>query len=463
MTRNFVLTVCITVCLAFGASLANAQEGRFFTNNAYGNPVAYSPGVHKDDVTYISYQGPLEDPWVASYNHETDSWAGPYKAGVSLLGKDPNIKIDNHGRPSLVVDSAGYIHVFYGGHGGDTTLHGENPLGNTHSGELRHRVSRNPYDISSWRTLDNISNFGTYTQAVTMGNGDIYLFYRHGAHQSDWVYQRSTDNGITFAKPVSVIKSEKVANITDNTRIHAWYLSVTKFSDNRLGLAFNYHAENRPHDLERRDGHYVYMDTDSRKFFNIKNEEVTLPIRKGKADRQALVVRTDADKWAVGPKVVIDRKGWPHFVLREGSDDDSVSKTGGPKKVRYYRWDGNTEKWSDNSDTSLPVGTAQIVVHDPRDADLLIALREKNDAGVTEGKIIRWTTNNGGKTFTKGSTVFNGRSGGMDISDRITDAHPDAQFIFVDRKTGEHSDYSDLILWGDSGPVKRLRTDARVR
>jgi len=34
--------------------------------------------------------------------------------------------------------------------------------------------------------LDNVDPFGTYSQFVKMDDGDIYLFYRHGSHRSDW-------------------------------------------------------------------------------------------------------------------------------------------------------------------------------------------------------------------------------------------------------------------------------------
>ncbi|MDU0352628.1 hypothetical protein RS130_00690 [Paraglaciecola aquimarina] len=76
--------------------------------------------------------------------------------------------------------------------------HGKNPLGNTHYGRNIHVVSKRPNDITRWEELNTIPVFGTYNQAVKMDNGDIYLFYRHGAHRSDWVYQKSTDHGRTF-------------------------------------------------------------------------------------------------------------------------------------------------------------------------------------------------------------------------------------------------------------------------
>jgi len=118
----------------------------------------------------VAYQGPLEDPYVAAYDHATAEWSGPFKAGESILGKTPGAKIDNHGKPEMIIDNAGYIHLFFGGHGG-LPRHGTNPLGDTHNGQQIHVVSRNPQDISSWEVLDNIPPFGTYDQVVKMDPG----------------------------------------------------------------------------------------------------------------------------------------------------------------------------------------------------------------------------------------------------------------------------------------------------
>ncbi|MDU0352629.1 hypothetical protein RS130_00695 [Paraglaciecola aquimarina] len=94
----------------------------FAIDDALGNALAvvqHPAGVHVNGITYVAYQGPLEDPYVAAYNHMTDEWQGPVKAGVSDMGKDSSRKkVDNHGKPTMLVDDLGYIHVFFGGHGG---------------------------------------------------------------------------------------------------------------------------------------------------------------------------------------------------------------------------------------------------------------------------------------------------------------------------------------------------------
>jgi len=209
MTKKIWLTGLLASCMIAGCSTAainsadkaNGKKVDHFAENGFGNAVSivqHPAGIFKDGITYVTYQGPLEDPYIAAYNHETNEWTGPYKAGVSIMGKDPSRKIDNHGKPSMIIDDAGYIHLFFGGHGGVPDIHGDNPLGNHHYGENKHVVSKRPLDISEWEELDTIPPFGTYNQVIKMDNGDIYLFYRHGAHRSDWVYHVSTDNGRNF-------------------------------------------------------------------------------------------------------------------------------------------------------------------------------------------------------------------------------------------------------------------------
>ena len=123
---------------------------------------------------------------VVPYTHATGTWVGPVRAGVNLMGLSPDQvdpgALDNHGRPALVVDGQGYIHLIFGGHGG-SFLFGENKFGTPGSGRQTHVVTEKPGDISSWKVLDNVPPFGTYGQWVKLANNDIYLYmYLIGDH-----------------------------------------------------------------------------------------------------------------------------------------------------------------------------------------------------------------------------------------------------------------------------------------
>ena len=132
------------------AQIAEHDTVNYFAENGFGRPLhtlQHPSGEYYKGITYLAYQGPQEDPYVCAYNHLTKVWTGPFKAGTSTLGKRPNLKnpgkIDNHGRPALLVDGKGYIHLIFGGHGGDSDL-GNNSLGAYGSGKHTHLVSKRP-------------------------------------------------------------------------------------------------------------------------------------------------------------------------------------------------------------------------------------------------------------------------------------------------------------------------------
>ena len=124
----------------------NKSTVDYFADNGLGNPITGKSGEYYKGITFVAYQGPLEDPYVASYHHKTKKWVGPFKAGTSLLGKKPGKKIDNYGKQTLLVDRKGYEHLVFGGYGGTSEL-GKNSLGDYHDGKQIHVVTKNPLDI----------------------------------------------------------------------------------------------------------------------------------------------------------------------------------------------------------------------------------------------------------------------------------------------------------------------------
>jgi len=201
----------------------------YFANNGYAkafDTMQYPMGLYdaSQDTTYVVYQGPHEDPYIVSYHHASKQWIGPIQAGVSLLGHETDpvqmhdgrvtskslarlglggaeahtrFSADNHGKPAIVIDDNGYIHISFGAHGGDPELKkklGRNQFGDYSGGRQTHVRSKRPYDIREWEVMENskLSWNGCYAQFVKIGS-HIYHFVRHGAHVSCWTYQRSID------------------------------------------------------------------------------------------------------------------------------------------------------------------------------------------------------------------------------------------------------------------------------
>ena len=447
----------------------------FFAENGFGEGVAlvqHPAGEYYKGVTYVAYQGPLEDPYVAAYNHKTQQWTGPFKAGSSVLGKDPKDKIDSHGKPTLIIDDDGYIHIFYGGHGGVRALHGHNPFGDYHSGENKHAVSARPYDISEWIDLDNVSPFGNYNQAVKMDNGDIYVFYRHGAHRSDWVYQKSTDNGRTFAAPVSFLKHQRRS---DNLGSDSWYPYIAKGIGNQIVVGFDYHfcwdrsapRNNRGgHSTERKNLYYMTLNTETNVLQSVDGQILTMPLTKEEADTKALVFNT-GDQWTFNGTTKVDAKGNPHLSIHIG--DDIGWQIGGPKYTRYFFWDG--AQWKGNLNNGLPIARGDFWVEGNHVNFLLSGIDE-----ATKATSVRWWhSTDAGYSFIKGdellqfkddwdtkpSNAYSQRpkslsnldSPGSSASSFIRNAHPDARIIIAEKAEG--TDYRRMYLVGDNGPVVR--------
>lgn len=424
----------------------------YFADNGTGNPVAvvqHPAGEYHKGITYVSYQGPFEDPYVAAYNHETKEWLGPFRAGTSELGRlKDRTKFDNHGKPTLLIDDAGYIHIFYGGHGG-SPHHGVNPLGNVHHGANKHSISKRPLDISEWEAIDNISVFGTYNQALKMANGDIYLFYRHGAHRSDWVFQKSTDNGRTFEKPVSFLKHKRR---TDLAAEDSWYPWVGHGKGDDLIVTFDYHlcwdanATARGHVPERHDTYYMTFNTKTGIWKNVQGEILSMPLEREQADQKALVLDT-ADSWTFNGSTYLDDKGFPHITTNIGKDIGEL--TGGPKVNHHIHWDGSTWQVSPpiNGGRSAPT-SADFIVKSSQEVDFIVADRDQQ-----QGVVGWWHTKDGGKSFTKGKELLRRDNAGFANTSMIKNAHPDARIIVAEQSTT--TPHHKIYLIGDNGPVMR--------
>jgi hypothetical protein len=432
-----------------------------FADNGTGNSLAivqHPAGEYHEGITYVSYQGPFEDPYVASYNHKTGEWLGPFRAGTSELGRrEGRTKFDNHGKPTLLIDDEGFIHIFYGGHGGDKH-HGKNELGNIHHGANKNSVSKKPLDITEWEEVDNISVFGTYNQAVKMDNGDIYLFYRHGAHRSDWVYQKSTDNGKTFAAPVSFLKHKRR---TDIKAVDSWYAWASRGIGDDIIVGFDYHicwdrgagVNGRGHTTERHDAHYMVFNTKTGVWSNVQGEELSMPLTREEAEQKTLALNT-GDEWTFNGSVKLDAKGYPHIATNFGKDFGAI--TGGPKLTHHIRWDGS--KWSEPSavngqNSGLTRGDFSVT--SPQDIKFILA-----DTDGSDGVVSKYSSADGGETFMKDKELLRRDKASFAITTLIKNAHPDAQVIVAERS--RKTPHRKIYLLGDNGPIQRNVNEATL-
>ncbi len=429
---------------------ANVADVDYFTDNGFGNPsstLQHPTGEYYKGTTYIAYQGPHEDAWVAAYNHANKKWLGPVLAGVNLMGKTPdpvkNDDVDNHGKPAMMVDEKGYIHVVYGAHGGSPLL-GKNTLGapgSLRGGKLTHLVSKNPEDISAWVKLDNISPFGTYPQFVQMDDGDIYLFYRHGSHWSDWVYQKSTDSGRTFQPPVSILKHK--AQQGKPTEHDSWYAWFAKGQGDTITASYVYHrCDNPGHTNDRNNTYFMKMNGKDDSWENAAGERLTVSVTKEYADKKTLIFNSGEERTNHGT-CRVDKQGNPHLFFRYDKG-----------QVRYSRWTGKA--WT------MPVavipggGSADgdMVVESPTTVRMILTSNNGNT-----GEVGWWKTADGGQTWAKERPIMAKPGGSYDISALIENFTAEGLVILSE---GQPSDYlyKRMMLVGENGPAKRPAAEA---
>lgn len=122
--------------------------------------------VHRPDrdETVVVYRGDDADPFVTRFDHGTERFDDPVH-----VGDNPIPDTDNHGVPSLCIDGAGYVYVFYG----------------SHNSPIQVARSSNPNDIQNWTERAPLDDpGGTYPQPVSL-DGDLYVFYRAGRGHGD--------------------------------------------------------------------------------------------------------------------------------------------------------------------------------------------------------------------------------------------------------------------------------------
>ncbi|WP_110429421.1 BNR-4 repeat-containing protein [Glaciecola sp. KUL10] len=309
---------------AMPTTLPSVPKGHF-TENLQGNP---HRGWHylSGDTLYITYQGQLSDPYIASFNLKTNVWEGPLKAGESTLSKDDR-KFDSHGRPIIEIDSLGHIHIVYGGHGGERE-DGLNPLSidTPHAGgRMLHLMSKRPYDISEFEYIDDISPFASYTKSYKMGNGDIYLFTRAGTHKSPWVYYKMTAGQQRFEAPVIITWPTPQKDNPIN--VDTFYINPVKISDTDIAISFLWHECNflEYHDkrtYSRINAYYVRLDTRNETFYNAQGESVSLPITLAQANTNMLAFdSTDREETPFTTTPILLDDGSPAVIYEARTKD----------------------------------------------------------------------------------------------------------------------------------------------
>ena len=278
------------------APLPDLPEG-YFSDNLPGNSHTGSTRF-SDGKVYIAYEGPLTDPYIASYDIERDVWDGPYKAGHSTLSKNGR-QVDSHGRPDLEINGDGHLHIVFGGHGGEWE-DGLNPMSfdTPHAGgRMLHVASDKPGDISSWKQVNDISPFASYTRIMKMGNGDIYFFTRAGTHKSPWIYYKMKNGSQTFAPPVRI--TWPTVSKHDPIDVDTFYINPRQVSDTEILITAlchfcNFREYHNEEHYSRLNTYYMKLDSTNDTVYNVEGRKMELPITIETASKHILAYDSEA-------------------------------------------------------------------------------------------------------------------------------------------------------------------------
>lgn len=310
-----------------------------------------------NNKTYVAYQGYDDDIFITQYDHTTSLF---YEAKIAV---NPENNGDGHGQPAILIDDLGYIHVFYGCHG--------NPL--------KYIKSDNPEDITAWTAQSDVIDSATYSNPFQLSNGDMYIFYRGVSY---WSYKKSTDRGQTWGDAVDVISDS----------MHH-YLLPKMFND-KIYMSFIYSTGTL---IERYNLYYMVMSSDG-VFKDISGNTLTLP--KDHEDIDVLVYDS-GESYVQSSILGVDAGGNPFILFAEGTDET------GDYSIKIAKYG---EAWS-IIDTGAVTKNwrnfpSAIDVRSSTEIDLYLVIGVDGNVG---GAIEKWTSVDGGITWTNVGVVLEGR------------------------------------------------------
>lgn len=282
-TVLFVLImVCLTVYPVIGGYINVIVDTQLSETTHLNAPCAIQDG----DKVYIVWSSTGMDIYARIYNLTTAS----FESARQFVGTNP-LTGDSHGAPSLVIDSSGYLHVFYG----------------SHTTPLQYKKSSNPYDITSWDSMSSPVASFTYPNAYLLDNNSIFLWGRNGGHTANWIYKISSDGGVSWGG---------THVIAESIDADYWYLRAMKGIGNTIHVTG---CKVSTGSYDRFNQYYFFIDEDQY-VYNISGYNISslLPLDKNDMDSYCLVYDTGTDRSATG-WIAVDGSNNPYISFASGT------------------------------------------------------------------------------------------------------------------------------------------------
>lgn len=379
-------------------------------------------GVFHEGKTYVVFQGPSSDPRIMAFDHGANSWSPDHLVGVSSI-KDT----DDHGNPGMCIDDNEKIHVIYGGHG-------------LTSGEMRHRVSRNPLDITDFIDPPNPlpEPKATYPSLFTLSTGKLVYLYRgrnhaggRNSHKADWYCTVSNDNGDSWSNPVAFLRGTEDKNPDDT-----WYIYAHAVG-NEVHVAFTYHqCADSNHQGLRFNAYYIKR-TANGTWVNARGDSFSLPISKAVANNNANQIRAHefSNSKTMFCTVDADNTGKPYLsygvVEGAGVQKYCANWTGSNWNVTPVAFHSGADR----------LNTRTVIFHRGGNDFSLFGF------GDNGRDLVEYRTTDGNQTWSSPQIL---KSGKVDNPCILWEPHPDAYLFFDD---DESDTFRHGFLVGESGFV----------
>jgi hypothetical protein len=366
--------------------------------------------VPAEEKTFFVFGNPRNSPAISCYEHRSSAFSGPV-----ILGENPNG--DAHRNPTLLIDEAGFLYVFYGAHGHPTRV----------------VKSISPHDISAWRAAADIEEANTYPQPWQLRPGELFVSYRAAP---GWRFRTSADGAHSWRPSVDLIHFGDLS-------IYAVTIAETGGFPRKIHIAWEKMGGGSPEEIRtkalwarRYNVYYAYSDDGGQTWRKRNGQPCQLPIAEAEADQVY-----DSGEHGVWLKdIQLDSQGDPAILF---IDADVTTYDCRWKVARHVggRWRAAEVARSDH----MYDGGA-LVIRGDRDFRVY-APTTPSQPYEDGGEIVEWTSSDRGATWTQtrrltsGSeyshnhvkTVFNHRQGDFRVMWSYGDSHhpPETRNVFL--------------------------------